>query len=76
MLLLLLLFMFLLLLLRSFRSCRDGAIIQFFISMQICKVISDLWPGCKMITGSARHSESNGGVERFNKTIQDKVKAM
>jgi hypothetical protein len=26
-----------------------------------------------MITGSARHSLSNGGIERFNKTIQSKV---
>ena len=44
------------------------------MSLQICKVVSDLWPACKMITGSARHSESNGGIERFNRTIQDKVR--
>ncbi len=26
-----------------------------------------------MVTGSARHSPSNGGIERFNRTIQAKV---
>eukprot|EP00951_Prasinocladus_malaysianus_P014573 scaffold111087_cov31-Prasinocladus_malaysianus.AAC.1 len=38
--------------------------------VRICKCVADLWPGCKMVTGSARHSESNGGIERFNRTIE------
>jgi len=47
-------------------SCRS-------LSLQICKAVSDLWPACKMITGSARHSKTHGGIERFNKTTQDEV---
>ena len=43
------------------------------VSMQICARVSDRWPGCKMVTRSARHTESNGGIERFNMTIQLKV---
>jgi hypothetical protein len=42
--------------------------------VQICAHVADLWPGCKMVTGSARHSPSNGGIERFNRTIQSKVR--
>ena len=33
--------------------------------------IGQLWPGCKIVHGRARHSESNGGVERLNRTVQE-----
>jgi hypothetical protein len=42
------------------------------------KVIAELkllWPDCRMVRGSPRHSESNGGVERVNWTVQQKLGA-
>ena len=35
--------------------------------------IRQLWPECRMVRGSPRHSESNGGVERVNRTVQAKL---
>jgi len=35
--------------------------------------IRKLWPECIMVRGSPRHSESNGGVERVNRTVQQKL---
>jgi hypothetical protein len=37
--------------------------------------VHKLWPECRMVTGSPRHSESNGGVERVNRTVQQKLHA-
>ena len=37
--------------------------------------IKQLWPECQMVRGSPRHSQSNGGVERVNHTIQSKLGA-
>ena len=37
--------------------------------------IKQLWPECQMVRGSPRHSQSNGGVERVNRTIQSKLGA-
>jgi hypothetical protein len=31
------------------------------------------WPACHLIRGKPRHSESNGGVERSNRTVEDKL---
>jgi hypothetical protein len=42
------------------------------------KVVAELkllWPDCRMMRGSPRHSESNGGVERINQTVQQKLGA-
>ena len=39
----------------------------------IIKELKNLWPGCQMVRGSPRHSESNGGVERVNQTVQTKL---
>ena len=39
-------------------------------------VISHLrmfWPACHLVRGKPRHSESNGGVERSNRTVEDKL---
>jgi hypothetical protein len=44
-----------------------------FIDLVI-KEVKNLWPDCQMVRGSPRHSESNGGVERVNQTIQKKLK--
>ena len=38
----------------------------------ICE-ISKLWPGTKQVKGRARHSPSNGGVERLNQTLQRRL---
>jgi hypothetical protein len=35
--------------------------------------LKQLWPDCRMVCGSPRHSESNGGVERVNQTVQLKL---
>jgi hypothetical protein len=37
--------------------------------------LKQLWPDCRMVRGSPRHSESNGGVERINWTVQQKLGA-
>jgi hypothetical protein len=42
-----------------------------FIDLVI-KEIKNLWSECMMVRGSLRHSESNGGVERVNQTVQKK----
>ncbi len=34
-----------------------------------------LWPDCRMVRGSPRHFESNGGVKRVNQTVQQKLGA-
>ena len=37
--------------------------------------VRNLWPECVVVTGTPRHSESNGGVERVNQTVQQKLHA-
>eukprot|EP00965_Chrysotila_dentata_P194610 6176471-Pleurochrysis_carterae.AAC.1 len=32
-----------------------------------------LWPSCKMVHGRARHSESHGGIERLNRTVEGRL---
>jgi len=39
----------------------------------IIKELKNLWPECQMVRGSPRHSESNGGVEMVNQTVQKKL---
>jgi hypothetical protein len=41
----------------------------------IINELKNLWPECQMVRGSPRHSESNGGVERVNRTVQMKLGA-
>jgi hypothetical protein len=41
---------------------------------EIIQELAQLWPGCRMVKGAPYHSATNGGVERFNRTIQDKIK--
>ena len=43
-----------------------------FVDMVI-KEVKNFWPECMMVRGSPRHSESNGGVERVNQTVQKKL---
>ena len=31
------------------------------------------WPACHLVRGKPHHSESNGGVERSNRTVEDKL---
>ena len=35
--------------------------------------VKNLWPSCKMVRGSPRHSQSNGGIERINRTVEIKL---
>ena len=42
---------------------------------EVITEIRKLWPECRMVTGTPRHSESNGGVERVNRTVQQKLHA-
>ena len=37
--------------------------------------IKVLWPECRMVRGSPRHSQSNGGIERANRTVEAKLGA-
>ena len=37
---------------------------------EVVTEVRNLWPECIMVTGTPRHSESNGGVERVNRTVQ------
>ena len=34
-----------------------------------------LWPTCGVIRGTPRHSESNGGIERRNRTFEERLGA-
>ena len=46
--------------------------------VEIDLIISEmkiLWLECTLVRGSPRHSESNGGVERVNQTVQRKLGA-
>jgi hypothetical protein len=40
-----------------------------FIDLVI-KELKNLWTKCQMVQGSPGHSESNGGIERVNQTVQ------
>ena len=40
---------------------------------EVITEIKKLWPECRMVRGSPRHSQSNGGVERVNRTVQYKL---
>ncbi len=42
---------------------------------EIIAEVRQLWPECRMVHGSPRHSPSNGGVERVNRTMQEKLGA-
>ena len=42
---------------------------------EVVSEIRKLWPESRMVTGTPRHSESNGGVERVNRTMQEKLYA-
>ena len=39
----------------------------------VIRRVAELWPGTKLIHGKARHSQSQGGVERLNRTVQEKL---
>ncbi len=43
-----------------------------FVNLVI-KELMNLWPECQMVRGSPRYSESTGGVERVNQTVQKKL---
>ncbi len=40
---------------------------------EIITEVRQLWPECQMVCGSPHHSPSNGGVERVNRTMQEKA---
>ena len=41
----------------------------------IISEIKKLWLECRMVRGSPRHSQSNGGIERLNRTVEGKLGA-
>lgn len=70
------------------QCCSDGlneddAVEERMFQSEICddllgEVITEirkLWPECMMVTGTPRHSESNGGAEKVNCTVQQKLHA-
>jgi hypothetical protein len=42
---------------------------------EIITEVRQLWPKCRMVRRSPRHSPSNGGVEQVNHTMQEKLGA-
>ena len=44
---------------------------QFFTG--VISEIKKLWPGTVLVTGKPCQSESNGGVERQNRTVEEKI---
>ena len=40
---------------------------------KIIAKVRELWPECCMVRGSPRHLPSNGGVERVNRTVEEKL---
>ena len=42
---------------------------------EVVREIAQLWPECKLVHGRARHSPSQGGVERLNQTVQKRLSA-
>ena len=47
-----------------------------FTAEDLCEIITEishLWPECKIVHGRPRHSESQGGVERLNRTYKQKI---
>ena len=41
--------------------------------IEIISEIKDVWPACKIVHGRARHSQSQGGIERLNRTCENKL---
>ena len=39
----------------------------------VIRKIKRLWLGTLLVTGKLRHSESNGGIERRNRTVENKI---
>lgn len=40
---------------------------------EVIEEIASVWPDVKLVHGRARHSESQGGIERLNRTCQEKL---
>ena len=38
----------------------------------VVREIKKLWPGTVLVSGKPHHSESNGGIERRNRTVEEK----
>ena len=48
------------------------------MKLDLTKIIAnirELWPECRMIRGSPRHSPSNGGIECVNHMVEEKLGA-
>eukprot|EP00873_Tetraselmis_striata_P011581 jgi/Tetstr1/431845/TSEL_021337.t1 len=54
-------------------STAERVLLMLKAKLQVVTATKELWPGCTMVTGRPRHSPSNGGSERFNRTIEEKV---
>jgi hypothetical protein len=54
-----------------------GKLVQ-LTDLELSDIITEvrqLWPKCWMVHGSPHYSPSNGGVERVNRTMQEKLSA-
>ena len=40
---------------------------------EVISEIKKLWPECLMVKGSPRRKEANGGIERLNQTVENKI---
>ena len=63
---------------REFAKIAGGGKLKSFGDDDIDAIVSelaDMWPECRLVHGRARHSESQGGVERLNQTAQRRLAA-
>ncbi|KAL1529671.1 hypothetical protein AB1Y20_000612 [Prymnesium parvum] len=63
---------------REFRSVAGGGKAVSISDSDMADIITELkqmWPECKLVHGRARHSQSQGGVERLNQTVQRRLAA-
>jgi hypothetical protein len=57
------------------RECRHHVGLDPAFLGEVIAELKLLWPDCRMVRGSLRHSESKSGVERVNRTVQQKLGA-
>jgi hypothetical protein len=43
--------------------------------MEVINELAHMWPECKLVHGRARHSQSQGSVERLNQVVQRRLSA-
>ena len=53
----------------------DDALEDLAFATNVVGELKQLWPECLLVHGRARHSQSQGGVERLNQTVKRRLNA-